>query len=107
MEVHPLPSTSPRVAKPQDVTVEDVEVHTAAVCPGFMKRYRSRPGIALASGAVDVIFWSQGANFDNWSDASSEDRPEGTIATESYLTTPNLYVVLDSSPLAVILEPWE
>ena len=63
--------------------------------------------IALASGAVDVIFWSQGANFDNWSDAASEDRPEGTIATESYLTAPNLYVVLDSSPLADILEPSE
>lgn len=63
--------------------------------------------IALASGAVDVIFWSQGANFDNWSSADTEDQPEGTIVTERYLVTPNIYVVLDSSPLANILEPWE
>ncbi len=63
--------------------------------------------IALASGAADVIFWSQGANFDNWSDADSEDQPEGTVVTESYLSSPCRYVVLDSSPLADILEPWE
>ena len=60
---------------------------------------------ALASGSVDIVFWPEGSNFDNWERASAEDRPAGTVATDSYLSAPHRYVILDTSPLAEILEP--
>ena len=60
--------------------------------------------IALSTGAADIVFWTEGGNYDNWEGSASEDQPEHTVATEPYLTSRELCVVLKSSPLAELLE---
>ena len=61
--------------------------------------------VPMMTYSVDIVFWSERSNFDNWERASAEDRPAGTVATDSYLSAPHRYVILDTSPLAEILEP--
>lgn len=56
------------------------------------------------SGACDIIFWSEAANFYNWDGADTEDQPENTIVTEPYLTGIFTYVVLAGSPEAALSE---
>ena len=55
---------------------------------------------ALASGAADIVFWSENGNFNNREKADIEDQPEGTVITEPYLAGKLSYIVLASSPLA-------
>lgn len=56
--------------------------------------------VALASGAADVVFWSEKGNFNNRENADIEDQPEGTVITEPYLDGELSYIVLETSPLA-------
>ena len=64
-------------------------------------------GIALATGRADVVFWIEEKDSENGEGATGEDIPEMTIATDCYLKSPVAFVVLDSSPLAELLEPAE
>ena len=57
--------------------------------------------VALASGAADIVFWSENGNFNNREKADIEDQPDGTVITEPYLAGKLSYIVLASSPLAV------
>ena len=77
------------------MNVEFVSVDTAA------------RGILLAAGGADVIFWREEEEHDIWESARGEDMPAHTIATEYYLKSPVVYVVLSSSPLAEVLKPVE
>ena len=56
--------------------------------------------VALASGAADIVFWSENGNFNNREKADIEDQPDGTVITEPYLAGKLSYIVLASSPLA-------
>ena len=76
------------IAKRLEVNVEFVSVDTGA---------RS---ISLASKESDVVFWTEAGNFNNWENADTEDQPENTVVTESYLTGELLYVIRKDSPLA-------
>ena len=80
------------VAKRLEMNVEFVSMDSAA------------RGVSLATGVSDVVFWMEHTDFGNWDGADVEDQPEHTIATEAYLTSPYSLVVLDSSPLAEILQ---
>lgn len=55
--------------------------------------------VSLASGSVDVVFWSEIGDFNNWEKANAEDLPENTIVTAPYLTGTLYYIVREDSPI--------
>ncbi len=61
--------------------------------------------LALSSGDANVVFWMEEGNFNDWENATGEDMPEGTVATEPYMQCRDSYLVLRSSPLADLLLP--
>ena len=83
------------VAARMGMNVEFVSINTGA------------RGIALAADRADVVFWIEEKDPEYSEGAAGEDIPEMTVATDCYLKTPVAYVVLDSSPLAELLQPAE
>ncbi len=55
--------------------------------------------VCLESKACDVVFWTESGDFNNREGWETEDRPEHTIITESYLGSTLVAVTLEDSPL--------
>lgn len=75
------------IAKRLEMNIEIVNVNCAA------------RGVALATGACDIVFWMEVGDFENWEGAGLEDQPENTIVTEPYLSVPLWWAVLKDSPV--------
>ncbi len=75
------------VAKRLEINIEMVNVTCAA------------RGIALATGACDIVFWMEVGDFENWEGADFEDQPESTVVTDPYMSVPLWWAVLEESPV--------
>lgn len=53
---------------------------------------------SLASGESDVVFWTESANYYNWSEADREDQPDHSVITDIYLPAEIRLVVLKTFP---------
>ena len=78
---------SAEIAKRLGVNIEFVTVDCAA------------RGVALATGVCDIVFWMEIGDWNNSDGSDFEVQPENTIVTESYLTVPLWWAVLESSPV--------
>lgn len=60
--------------------------------------------VSLASGACDIVFWSEAGDFENRDGYETEDQPANTILTEPYLSGWMVYIVMKGSDVAALSE---
>ena len=75
------------IARRLEVNVEFISVNCEA------------RGTTLSTGICDVVFWMEVGDFENWEGADFEDQPDNTIVTESYMSVPLWWAVLEDSPV--------